>query len=136
MANKGNKKQHNKIIVLNIDEKDYVEFLRDNEFTRKIIDNEIEEHPELFPKSIREYRYKLNGRTRVSKKTGYKMVKIKICDEQYQIRPYGYCHICAGKQMRPQINVFVKIQCAILGISICLRQRCYVLVSVISFAWK
>jgi hypothetical protein len=72
---------------LNIDEKNYPGFLRDNEITRKLIDKQIEEHPEIFPKGIEEEGYKLNGRTRVSKKTGYEMVKIKTCGQQYQIQP-------------------------------------------------
>ena len=72
---------------MNIDKKDYARFLRDNLFTRKQIDQYIENHPELFPKGIIESGYKLNGRTMVSKKIGYEMVKIKTCGEQYQIQP-------------------------------------------------
>jgi len=72
---------------LNIDEKDYSRFLSDNQYARMQIDNQINQYPELFPKDIIEYGYKLNGRTRISKKMGYEMVKIKTCGEQYQIQP-------------------------------------------------
>ena len=59
----------------------------DNGFARKLINKRIEEHPEIFPQGIIEYGYKLNGKTRISKKMGYEMVKIKTCEEQYQIQP-------------------------------------------------
>lgn len=72
---------------MNIDEQEYNKFIRDNVFTRKLINKRIEEHPEIFPQGIIEYGYKLNGKTRVSKKMGYEMVKIKTCEEQYQIQP-------------------------------------------------
>jgi len=72
---------------LNIEEKDYNRFIMDNGFARKLINKRIEEHPEIFPQGIIEYGYKLNGKTRISKKMGYEMVKIKTCEEQYQIQP-------------------------------------------------
>jgi len=72
---------------LNIYEKEYNRFISDKGFTRKVINKSIEEHPEIFPQGIIEHDYKLNGKTRISKKMGYEMVKIKICEEQYQIQP-------------------------------------------------
>jgi hypothetical protein len=87
MASKGNNKQQNKTIVLRIEEEEYSSFINDKMYARQLIDKRIAEHPELFPKCIKEKGYKLNGRTRESKKTGYSMLKIATGGEQYQIQP-------------------------------------------------
>ena len=97
MAHKSNKKLQNKTIVLKIEEPEYDIFLQDNGFARKLIDKRIEEHSELFPKRIKENGYKLNGKTRVSKKTGYTMVKIETGGEQYQILPSFILPYMRGK---------------------------------------
>lgn len=92
---------------MNIDEKDYERFLNDNGFTRKLIDKRVEEHPELFPEGIVENGYKLNGRTRVSKKMNYEMVKIKTCEEQYQIQPSFLLSYMRGKTDEASNAIFL-----------------------------
>ena len=72
---------------MDIDEKEYPIFISDNGYARKLIDKRIADHPEIFPSGIIEEGYKLNGKTRVSKKMGCEMVKIKTSGEQYQIQP-------------------------------------------------
>lgn len=87
MANKDNKKQQNKTIVFEIIELDYEKFLTDKNYSKAVIDAKISKHPELFPEGIQEKEYSLNGKTRTSEKCGFKMVKIKIGKDNYQIQP-------------------------------------------------
>jgi hypothetical protein len=87
MAHKGTKKQQCKTIVMAISKTQYKKFVEDKEFADNMIFDAIMEHPELFPVDIEEKSYKLNGLTRVSTKTGYRMRKIKVGEKQYQIQP-------------------------------------------------
>ena len=80
------KNKQNRTIVLNFTEKMYDSFMDHKEIAHKLIKNHYAEHPELFPKEM-EKGYMLNGRTRVSKKLGLQMRKIKIDNVSYRIRP-------------------------------------------------
>jgi len=97
MADKGTNKYQNNTIVLNINEKEYQKFIEDNKFADEVLFNEIMAHPELFPFDIEENAYTLNGRTRVSAKTGYCMRKIKVGKKKYQIQPSFLLPYMRGK---------------------------------------
>ena len=76
----------NRTIVLPLMEKDYALFMSDNSFAHRVIQNYSGEFPALFPSEITAG-YQLNGRTRVSKKLGLGMRKIKVSGSSYRIRP-------------------------------------------------
>lgn len=76
----------NRTIVLPLMEKDYALFMSDNSQAHRVIQNYYAEFPALFPFEITEG-YQLNGRTRVSKKLGFQMRKIKVSGRSYRIRP-------------------------------------------------
>jgi hypothetical protein len=87
MANKDTQHQGNKTIVFTIKKSDYAKFMSNSDYAKTIINKAKLKQPELFPSSIQEQGYCLNGKTRTSKKCGYSMIKIKIGTENYQIRP-------------------------------------------------
>ena len=80
------KYKQNRTIVLSIPESEYQAFMEDPSTAHKQIALHYEAHPELFPKEI-EGGYVLNGKTRLSKKLGIKMRKIKVGEISYRIRP-------------------------------------------------
>jgi len=80
------KVKQNRTIVLNFTEKMYSSFMEDNEIAHETISQHYAEYPELFPKEM-ENGYMLNGCTRISKKLGFKMRKIKVANISYRIRP-------------------------------------------------
>lgn len=87
MANEDNKQHGNKTIVFGITEADYEKFMNDVGYAKSKINKAIIKYPELFPAGIQKHGYSLNGKTRVSEKCGYSMLKIKVRGESYQIRP-------------------------------------------------
>lgn len=85
MALKDNEKG-NRTIVLKLSEADYGVFMDDPYTARQFIDGAYRRSPELFPCSMAKG-YKLNGKTRQSRKSGIRMRKIKVGEHTYQIRP-------------------------------------------------
>jgi hypothetical protein len=81
------KDKQTRTIVLAISEKDYPSFMKDNETAHEKLGHFIREHPGLFPGSIEEQGYKLNGYTRFSKKLGIRMRRIETGGTTYRIRP-------------------------------------------------
>lgn len=90
------KSKQNRIIVLNFTEELHTSFVEDNEIAHKIIKEQYQQHPELFPVEM-EKGYMLNGRTRKSKKLDLKMRKIKINGVSYRIRPSYVLPYCRAK---------------------------------------
>lgn len=84
----------NRTITLPISEKIYADFMINNDFAHKLIQSAYDKMPELFPVDL-SLGYKLNGRTRPSKKMdGFQMRKIKVSGITYQLRPsfmFPYC---------------------------------------------
>ena len=88
--------KQNRTIVLNFTEKMYSSFMEDNEIAHETIRYHYAQYPELFPKAM-ENGYMLNGGTRVSKKLGLKMRKIKVSNISYRIRPSFILPYCRAK---------------------------------------
>lgn len=88
--------KQNRTIVLNFTEKMYSSFMEDNEIAHETIRHHYAQYPELFPKAM-ENGYMLNGSTRVSKKLGLKMRKIKVSNTSYRIRPSFILPYCRAK---------------------------------------
>ena len=109
-------------VIISISFGNEPQFLTDPVFTRKIIDEEIINHPELFPKEIREDGYTLNGKTRVSTKCHQMMVKIKIHETNYQIRPSfllpygrGNTHLASKGLLLMKYSVPIGVIATVLG---------------------
>jgi len=75
-----------KTIVLPISASNYTKFMLDRKIAHKIIQDIYKKTPDLFPVSM-SCGYCLNGKTKLSKKSGVKMRRIKIDSSVYQIRP-------------------------------------------------
>lgn len=90
------KSKQNRTIVLNITENKYNSFMKEPEIAHKIIKYHLVQFPELFPIEI-ESGYMLNGKTRVSKKLGIQMRKIKVSNISYRIRPSFILPYCRAK---------------------------------------
>jgi len=90
------KNKQNRTIVLPINESIYDLFLLDNKLAHQQISQLISDYGELFPEKIKNG-YMLNGRTRVSKKMGIQMRKIKIGKVSYRIRPSFILPYCRAK---------------------------------------
>ena len=73
-------------IVLPIAEEIYKKFVLNNSLAKELINALYEQSPELFPISM-SGGYQLNGRSRISKKTGLQLRKIKVGGIVYRIRP-------------------------------------------------
>jgi len=81
------KDTNNRTIVLPMSRDIYAKFMDEAGFARELIDELRQSHSELFPAEIA-VGYKLNGRTRISKKIeGFQMRKIAVQGVSYQIRP-------------------------------------------------
>jgi len=78
--------KENRTIVLSLAESEYELFLKDRKVARAQIASHYAQHPELFPPEMSEG-FALNGRTRLSKKLGIQMRKIKVGGISYRIRP-------------------------------------------------
>lgn len=89
-----NKDTKNRTITLPIPERIYDEFMVNNDLAHKIIQEMYANMPELFPVDL-SLGYKLNGRTRPSKKMDdFQMRKIEVLGINYQLRPsfmFPYC---------------------------------------------
>lgn len=85
MAFKDNQ-QSSRNIVVSFTEKSYSAFMKDRQLAHLIICNEFAGHPELFPEGM-SAGYKLNGKTRISRKLGIQMRKIVVGGVTFQIRP-------------------------------------------------
>ena len=92
---------------MRIEESQYTKFISDNEYAWQIVFERFFEHPELFPVDFEDVGFKLNGRTRVSKKTGYCMRKIKVGKRQYQIRPSFLLPHMRGKTSEVSDAIFL-----------------------------
>lgn len=80
------KNKQNRTITLSFTEETYTSFMEDNEIAHKLLKDQYATSPELFPLEM-ESGYMLNGYTRISKKLGFKMRKIKVAGVSYRIRP-------------------------------------------------
>ena len=76
----------NRTIVLPIDEKNYDLFVNDLDTAHKVLQSYYLSNPEFFPEKMSEG-YMFNGKTRISKKLGVQMRKVKIDGFTYRIRP-------------------------------------------------
>lgn len=76
----------NRTIVLPIEEKNYEAFINDLDTAHEMISKFYVATPEFFPPNMSEG-YVFNGRTRISKKLGIQMRKLKIDGINYKIRP-------------------------------------------------
>jgi len=76
----------NRTIVLPLDEKTYNLFVNDLDTAHEIVQSYYSFSPAFFPKKMSEG-YMFNGKTRISKKLGIQMRKIKIDGISYRIRP-------------------------------------------------
>ena len=83
----GRKRQKRKTIVLNIPKNEYENFLSDRIFCRDLILERLEAYPELFPVSSTPKNLQLNGSSRVSKKSGYRLKQVIVAGVYYEIRP-------------------------------------------------
>ena len=81
------KSKKNKTIVLHIPEENYEDFINDPATAHKVIQESLEQFPELFPESIQEEGYILKGKDRVSIKMDIQLRRIKIGNTIYRIRP-------------------------------------------------
>ena len=90
------KTKQNRTIVLNFTEEMYCSFMEHQEIAHEVIKQELAKHPELFPLGI-EKGYMLNGKTRVSKKLGTQMRKIKVANVSYRIRPSFILPFCRAR---------------------------------------
>lgn len=80
------KNKQSRTIVLEIPEESYDSFMEHQEIAHEILGAHLLGHPELFPQGT-ENGYMLNGKTRMSKKLGVRMRKIKVGGISYRIRP-------------------------------------------------
>ena len=80
------KSKQNRTIVLPIKEKDYDSFVTNNLVAHDSLEHFISIMPECFPVEIH-LGFQLNGRDRVSKKTGLVQRRVKICGVIYRVRP-------------------------------------------------
>lgn len=103
MALKGNE---NRTIVLPILESDYSFFMNDSIQAHAIISQYYMEFPELFPQQMSKG-YCLNGKTRLSKKTGIQMRKIRIAGTSYRIRPSYLLPYLRGKTQDASNGLFL-----------------------------
>lgn len=76
----------NRTIVLSLSESAYELFMEDNSVAHNQIASDYCLNPELFPTEM-SGGYVLNGKTRLSKKLGIQMRKIKVGGISYRIRP-------------------------------------------------
>jgi hypothetical protein len=90
------KNKQNRTIVLNFTEKMYCPFMEHQETAHETIKGHFAKYPELFPAEM-ENGYMLNGKTRVSKKLGVQMRKIKVGNTSYRIRPSFILPYCRAK---------------------------------------
>lgn len=103
MAAKDNKKR---TIVLPISEQDYKNLLSDAKLAKDIIQNYVEKSPELFPLEINKG-FKLNGKTRMSKKMGIFLQKIRVGGVNYQIRPSYILPYMRGETQEASKGLFL-----------------------------
>ena len=103
MALKGNE---NRTIVLPISEPAYPFFMNDPKKAHEIIGQHYREFPELFPAEM-SAGYCLNGKTRISKKMGVQMRKIRIGDVSYRIRPSYLLPYLRGKSQEAYHGLFL-----------------------------
>jgi hypothetical protein len=80
------KDKQNRTIVLSITEVEYDSFMADNKVAHKMIREAYAKYPELFPPEM-SWGYKLNGKTRKSKKMDLRMRRIEIQGITYRLRP-------------------------------------------------
>ena len=80
------KSNQNRTIVLPIEEKNYQSFITNNSEANDSLEYYISIMPECFPLDIH-LGFQLNGRDRVSKKTGFVQRRIKVSGVVYRIRP-------------------------------------------------
>jgi hypothetical protein len=91
-----NKQKIHRTIVLNFTDIDYTHFMEDQQFAHQFIQDAFLSHPELFPSEM-SHGYQLNGKTRLSKKLGIQMRKIRVNGVSYRIRPSSVLPYMRGK---------------------------------------
>jgi len=79
--------QKSNTIILNISKMEYSRFISDAKFCKKILVETIEKYPELFPQGIKADNFQLNGSTRISKKSKFRLKKIVFNGTHFEIRP-------------------------------------------------
>lgn len=80
------KDKENMTIILPIEEPDYDIFEKNSDNARSTIEKYYVLHPEIFPSGMSEG-WCLNGKDRRSKKSGYRLRRIKVGERVYRIRP-------------------------------------------------
>lgn len=78
--------KQNRIISLDISKEQYPSFMKDNGKAHQVIRRAYAQNPELFPPGM-QLGYKLNGKTRPSKKLGLRLRRIEIQGVTYRLRP-------------------------------------------------
>lgn len=90
------KDKQSRTIVVSINEVQYPLFMEDNEVAHQLIQKAYSNDPELFPLQMG-HGYKLNGKTRRSKKLGLCMRRIEIQGTTYRLRPSFVLPYMRGK---------------------------------------
>ena len=93
------KNKQNRTIVLNFTEQMYSSFIEDRAIAHEVIKKQFNDYPELFPKGM-ENGYMLNGKTRLSKKLGIRMRKIKVGKFSIGFDQVLYCLIVEQKHQK------------------------------------
>ena len=100
------KDKQSRTIVLSISEVQYSSFMEDNEVAHQYIQRAYSADAELFPPQM-EQGYKLNGKTRQSKKLGLRMRRIEIQGRTYQLRPSFVMPYMRGKTAELKHGLFL-----------------------------
>ena len=100
------KDNENRTIVLPILESAYSIFMSDPARAHEIIGQYYRRFPELFPDQM-SMGYCLNGKTRLSKKTGIQMRKIRISGISYRIRPSYLLPYLRGRTQKASNGLFL-----------------------------
>ena len=80
------KDKESRVITLEFCKESYSSFMEDNQVAHSIIRQAYAEYPELFPMEM-SHGYKLNGKTRTSKKLNMRMRRLEIGEITYRVRP-------------------------------------------------
>lgn len=78
--------KQNRTISLLISKEEYPSFMKDKHIAHQIIRRAYTQHPELFPLGMQQG-YKLNGKTRRSKKLDLRLRRIEVRGVTYRLRP-------------------------------------------------
>ena len=101
------KRQKRKTIVLNIVKNEYEKFLTDKVFCRNLILEHLGSYPELFPVGAAPKNLQLNGSSRVSQKSGYRLKRVIIAGVNYEIRPSWLLSYHRGESADVKWGIFL-----------------------------